>query len=298
MRPYTKEDLAYDLKTWMYYAIIPGSTDPVSAHPAETSPVAHGEPTSFHLDHSCSNSRSDPDPPIPCPDQLTNLGFEFPEDPKPSIWAALEQLGIPTSDIPHLFIDEVSSGVRVLLHMGHVPLLVPRRKRKKRPPGDVDLNHHQQDQMQAHQRRCVPQRVIPVTLRPALLYYHHGHPLNGHKGVTRTRRALLQTVWWPYLTADVKRHIANCSCAKGYRELKQDRPKLVRSLLEESRAFNDHLNLDCSAAGPPSRRENAYFLVIVDTFSLYTRVIPLPVCTAMAVANAVVEEWFAVFGIC
>ena len=36
----------------------------------------------------------------------------------------------------------------------------------------------------------------------------------------------------------------------------------------------------------------------MDIFSLYTRVIPLLVCTAMAVANALIEEWFAVFGIC
>ena len=35
VRPYTKKDLAYDLRNWMYYAMVPGFMDPVTAHPME-----------------------------------------------------------------------------------------------------------------------------------------------------------------------------------------------------------------------------------------------------------------------
>ena len=99
-------------------------------------------------------------------------------------------------------------------------------------------------------RRITPQRVIPVALRPNILYFYHGHPLAGHKGVSRVRNEMGKKVWWPGITHDIRRHIEGCRCAKGYRELKQPRPNLIKSLLQEAPSFGKHLRIDCSARGP------------------------------------------------
>ena len=121
VRPYTKRDLAYDLRTWMHFALVPGSEGHVTAHPAWTSPRAPNEPAHPSQDHTHSESKAYPDSPNPQPELLVNQGIDFPEDPIPSIRAAMERLEIHPSDVPHLFINEVSSGVELLMHMGHVP---------------------------------------------------------------------------------------------------------------------------------------------------------------------------------
>ena len=166
VRPYTKQDLAYDLRAWMHFALVPGSVDPVATHPAWIPPATHSEPAHPCRDQTRSESIAYPDSPTPRPEQSTNLEFDFPEDPIPSIRAAMGRSGIHPGDVPHLLINEVPSGVKLLMHMGHVPLEVPSRNRRKR---------HSKDRMNAHQQRCIPQSVTPVALRPDLLYYHHDH---------------------------------------------------------------------------------------------------------------------------
>ena len=166
------------------------------------------------------------------------------------------------------------------------------------PPPGQDLQEEERARRQNLRGiRVVPQRIIPLALRANLLYFYHGHPLAGHKGIRRVMEELALKVWWPRVMADIKRHIMGCACAKGYRELRQPRPKMVRSLLSEGPAFGQHLSVDTSARGPETRRGNAAFLVIVDTHSLYTKVVPLPVVNALEVARALIEEWFMTFGL-
>ena len=145
-------------------------------------------------------------------------------------------------------------------------------------------------------KRVVPQRVIPAALRAEMLYAYHGHITAGHKGVNRVREAMARTVWWPKITRDITLHIQSCHCPKGYRELRQERPRLVKSLLQESQGFGQHISIDCSGAGPLTRHGNKIFMVIVDTFSLYTCVVALPAANAEEVARALIQHWITYFG--
>ena len=119
------------------------------------------------------------------------------------------------------------------------------------PPPGQDLQEEERAR-RANLRgiRVVPQRIIPLALRANLLYFYHGHPLAGHKGIRRVMEELALKVWWPRVMTDIKRHIMGCACAKGYRELRQPRPKMVRSLLSEGPAFGQHLSVDTSARRP------------------------------------------------
>ena len=201
---------------------------------------------------------------------------------------------IPRPEVKQWFVEP---GTGLLMREGYMRDRVKRRdvvkSAGKKGPSLAEVKTAQR----AAVKKIVPQRVIPLALRPDLLYAHHGHITAGHKGVNRVREAMARTVWWPKINSDIKRHIQGCRCPKGYRELRQERPKLTKSLLQESQAFGQHISVDCSGIGPETRHGNRVFLVIVDTFSLYTCVVALPAATAQEVARALIQHWFSYFGL-
>ena len=199
---------------------------------------------------------------------------------------ALAKLDIPPADVERWFVEP---NTQLLMREGYVLLRPPKTK----PKGDKKPEELDRDK----RKRIVPQRVIPVALRAEALYAHHGHITAGHRGVNRVRESMARTMWWPKIGRDIRRHIEGCKCPKGYRELRQDRPKLVKSLLQETQGFGEHISIDCSGIGPETRHGNRVFLVIVDTFSLYTRVVALPAATALEVARALIHHWFSAFGL-
>ena len=143
---------------------------------------------------------------------------------------------IPKPEVKQWFVEP---GTGLLMREGYMRDRVKRRdvvkSKDKKGPSLAEFKAAQR----AAVKKIVPQRIIPLALRPDLLYAHHGHVTAGHKGVNRVREAMARTVWWPKINADIKRHIQGCRCPKGYRELRQERPKLTKSLLQETQAFEE-----------------------------------------------------------
>jgi hypothetical protein len=216
------------------------------------------------------------------------------QDEEIEIHRDLVKHDIPKAEVPQWFLEPDTG---LLMREGFLRNRVRRKDLVKakdaRGPNLAEIRAARKEET----KRIVPQRVIPAALRAELLYAHHGHVTAGHKGVNRVREAMARTVWWPKISSDIKRHIQGCRCPKGYRELRQERPKLTKSLLQETRGFGQHLSIDCSGIGPETRHGNRVFLVIVDTFSLYTCVVPLPAATAKEVAMALIKSWFSYFGV-
>ena len=201
---------------------------------------------------------------------------------------------IPKTEVPQWFL-EPSTGL--LMREGFMRNRPRRKGLVKAKGGQGPSLEETRAAGKEETKRIVPQRVIPVALRSEMLYAHHGHVTAGHKGVNRVREAMARTVWWPKISSDIKRHIQGCRCPKGYRELRQERPKLTKSLLQETQGFGQHICIDCSGIGPETRHGNRVFMVIVDTFSLYTCVVPLPAATAKEVARALIQQWISYFGV-
>lgn len=243
-----------------------------------------------------------------CLAELQGINLSGPARSEEVLYSELTRYGLLRPEAGRWYICQTTG---LLMREGFLHEQVQKRRRKRKgredqevsvvetggPEGHSLAKEAEDREQRAVGRRTIPQRIIPVGLRPNLLYFYHGHPLAGHKGVVRVRNEMSKKVWWPGLTQDLRRHIEGCKCAKGYRELKQPRPKLIKSLLQEAPSFGKHLSIDCSARGPESRRGNTAFLVIVDTHSLYTKVVPLPVVNALEVARALIEEWFLTHGL-
>merc|ERR1719376_721529 len=51
---------------------------------------------------------------------------------------------------------------------------------------------------------------IPNRCREPFLWWFHGGPSGGHRGITATRNRMSKFVWWPRLDKDVSNYIKAC----------------------------------------------------------------------------------------
>ena len=58
----------------------------------------------------------------------------------------------------------------------------------------------------------VVQKVVPADLRPRVLHYFHCPLTAGHLGADRMEAAMLRSVWWPEMRADIRRFTDSCEC--------------------------------------------------------------------------------------
>ncbi|XP_058816278.1 uncharacterized protein K02A2.6-like [Topomyia yanbarensis] len=116
--------------------------------------------------------------------------------------------------------------------------------------------------------------VLPTILRHrALDIAHRGHP-----GVVTMRRYLREKVWWPYMDRDIVEKIQECAgCASVS---SQGPPEPMHRKEMPERAWQD-IAIDFFSA-----KECATFLVVVDYFSRFIKVIEMKTTTAAKTIEA------------
>ena len=133
-----------------------------------------------------------------------------------------------------------------------------------------------------------PKIVIPEVMLLEMLKQHHEHPLAGHMGVQSTASRLKALYWWPRLRGECEEFVKNCvSCNQRSPYGKRRAP--LQELPASDRPF-DFVAIDI--VGPLPRTENGdkYILSILDHFSRYLEMVPLPDQTAETVACAFVRR--------
>ncbi|XP_040158410.1 uncharacterized protein K02A2.6-like isoform X2 [Anopheles arabiensis] len=116
--------------------------------------------------------------------------------------------------------------------------------------------------------------VLPVILRKkALDIAHRGHP-----GVVSMRRYLRENVWWPYMDRDVTERIQECAGCTAVSSQTPAEPMLRKEMPE--RAWQD-LAIDFFSA-----KEFATFLVVIDYYSRFTKVIEMKLTNAAKTIEA------------
>ncbi|XP_039446685.1 uncharacterized protein K02A2.6-like [Culex pipiens pallens] len=116
--------------------------------------------------------------------------------------------------------------------------------------------------------------ILPVKLRArALEIAHRGHP-----GVVSMRRNLRERVWWPCMDRDVKDNIQQCrGCAVVS---KQNPPEPMQRKQMPERAWQE-IAVDFFTA-----KECATFLVVIDYYSRFLKVIEMKTTTAAKTIEA------------
>lgn len=137
--------------------------------------------------------------------------------------------------------------------------------------------------------------VVPNSWRSEALRQCHDHPLAGHMGIGPTISRVKEIYWWPNLRRDCEEFVKNCvSCNQRSPYGKKRAP--LQELPASDRPF-DFVAIDI--VGPLPRTENGekYILSILDHFSRYLEMIPLPDQTAETVACAFVRRWVLKYGV-
>ena len=133
-------------------------------------------------------------------------------------------------------------------------------------------------------RRAPPsessQLVVPQSERQSRF---HNSLFAGHLGVSRTVFRLQSCVYWPGLRQDVRTYVASCTVCLARKSPCPWRTPMghVGVVRRWERVAMDLLDLSITSA-----KGNRYVLVMVDCFSRWTEVCPLPDKTAVSVADA------------
>ncbi|XP_058456736.1 uncharacterized protein K02A2.6-like [Malaya genurostris] len=119
--------------------------------------------------------------------------------------------------------------------------------------------------------------VLPIGLRPrALSIAHRGHP-----GVVSMRRNLREKLWWPYMDRDIGDRIQECAGCAAVSSQGPAEPMIRKEMPDHPW---QEIAIDFFSA-----KECATFLVIVDYYSRFLKVIEMKNTTAVKTIEALEE---------
>ena len=136
--------------------------------------------------------------------------------------------------------------------------------------------------------------VVHRSLIQEVLNLCHNIPSAAHQGVDRTKAMVRNTYFWYGLSKDVGEFIKGCAlCNKN----KGGQRKNVFPLTQNHAGVPmEKVHIDFMGPYPVTKRGNQHILVMVDQFTKWIEVIPLPSQTAEETAKAAVNEFFSRFG--
>ncbi|GFV91653.1 hypothetical protein TNCV_4762181 [Trichonephila clavipes] len=139
------------------------------------------------------------------------------------------------------------------------------------------------------------QLVLPRSRIPEVLKELHGSPLGGHFGVMKTLHRVRERFFWGKVRADVEQWCKSCDACSARKGPKiRSRGKLHRYNVG---APFERIAFDILGPLPRTVSGNKYLLVVMDYFTKWPEVYPIPDQEAPTVAEAVVQHWISRYGV-
>ncbi|GFU66226.1 retrovirus-related Pol polyprotein from transposon 412 [Trichonephila clavipes] len=139
------------------------------------------------------------------------------------------------------------------------------------------------------------QLVLPRSRIPELLKELHGSPTGGHFGVMKTLHRVRERFFWGKVRADVEQWCKSCDACSARKGPKiRSRGKLHRYNVG---APFERIAFDILGPLPRTASGNKYLLVVIDYFTKWPEVYPIPDQEAPTVAEAVVQHWISRYGV-
>ncbi|KAF2347188.1 Integrase catalytic core, partial [Trinorchestia longiramus] len=137
-----------------------------------------------------------------------------------------------------------------------------------------------------------PRRIyLPATLRRTAIAKYHAL---SHPGIDRTLRLIAERYVWPSMPEDVKPYVQHCHDCQASKVTKHNRAALQACAFSGNKFDSVHLDL----LGPlPQSRGHSYLLTLIDRFSRWIEVVPIPDIKSETVARAFVHSWVSRFGV-
>lgn len=139
------------------------------------------------------------------------------------------------------------------------------------------------------------QVIVPSSMKEDILSEMHGGVSGGHMGINRTLNKIKEYFYWPDMRADVENAISRCDrCEAAKGPQRKSRAHLQQYLVG---APNERIAIDVAGPFPTSMSGNKYILVVMDYFTKWVEVFPIPNQEAVTVAEVIVNNWISRFGI-
>jgi transposase InsO family protein len=143
-------------------------------------------------------------------------------------------------------------------------------------------------QRESFENRVYEKIYVPPTLRKFVLEQHHNLPLHGHQGATKLTKMIGQRFFWPGMRADAQRYTNACwDCVR-----RKTTRNMNLGLTEPALAQRpwETVAIDFVGKCKTSEKGNCWILTIIDCFSRYPILVPLPDRKSETVAKALYEH--------
>ena len=140
---------------------------------------------------------------------------------------------------------------------------------------------------------CLPLSMILIAFNIS-----HTQDIKGHSGSEKTYSNFIQNFYFPNAPIWIKvlcNDCIVCQLNKPYPNQKQIAQK--QDFKGQSLYFNHRISFDTKGPISPSSEGNSYIMVIVDAFTHYVALNPVPHCNAYYAYTTLYEHWIAKFGL-
>ena len=138
-----------------------------------------------------------------------------------------------------------------------------------------------------------PKLVVPAALRRSVMDAFHTSPLGAHMGRNRLLAALANRFTWPRMGSDVREYVSSCLVCARTKSAQAGMAPLQP--IFSAKPF-EIIGIDLFGPFPRSRAGNVMVLTIVDHFTHWIELVPLPSAPAPVVAEALYTNWVCRYG--
>lgn len=138
--------------------------------------------------------------------------------------------------------------------------------------------------------------VVPSPNRPEIFQMYHDDATAGHFGISKTLNRILELYYWPNIRQDVYRYVKKCTICGSSKSSNLPRAGLMGSYREINFPFQ-LVSADLLGPYPRSKNGNQYLLVVVDWFTKYVLVHPMPKATSRNIMKFIENQVFLVYGV-
>ena len=136
--------------------------------------------------------------------------------------------------------------------------------------------------------------VLPSSMKECALKLNHDIPLAGHQGVGQTRLRMKEKFAWFQMSSEVEQYVLSCPVCSQNKKSGRYRVHPMKEY--HSGAPMERVHIDFLGPLPKTAAGNEHILMMVDQFTKWVEIIPLPSQTAEVTARAAVNEFFTRFG--